>query len=131
MSRQVWFLATVVVLGGLSQSVQASTAFLTFDDRPLGPPTFGGPAETIVYPQATFTGGTILGNPTNFPAESFATSPNAYGTTNLIPGYLETLTIAISPLFPTNEVSFPVFNGDIVTRSYTVAAFNASMNLLG
>jgi hypothetical protein len=130
MLRKVWFLATVVVLGGLSQSAQASTAFLTLDDRPLGPSMFGGPAETIVYPQATITGGTLLGNPTNFPAESFATSPNAYGTTNLVPGYLETLTIAISPSFPTNEVSFPVFNGDVVTQSYTVAAFNASMNLL-
>jgi hypothetical protein len=130
MLRKVWFSATVVVLGGLTQSVQASTAFLTFDDRPLGPPLFGDPAATIIYPQATFSGGTILGNPTNFPAETFATSPNVYGTTDGVTGYLETLTIAINPLFPTDEVSFPVFNGETFTQSYTVAAFNASMNLL-
>jgi hypothetical protein len=120
----------VIALTGLAQSAQADTAFLTFDDRPVGPPIFGGPAQTITYPQATFSGGVILGNATNFPAQSFGTPPNVYGTANFGTNLSETLHIALSPTFLTNEVSFPLFNGETFTQSYIATAFDASNNAL-
>jgi hypothetical protein len=116
----------------------ASVAFLTFDNLATGPSLFAdaGPAQTIVYPQATFTGGVVLGDETNLPAQSFGTPPNVYGTasanviTGADPSLLETLKIAISPTFATNEVSFPLFNGNTVSVTYVVDAFSSSNALL-
>jgi hypothetical protein len=122
----------VIALTGLAQSAQADTAFLTFDDFPVGPPFFfqAGPAQTIIYPQATFSGGVILGNASAFPAQAFATSPNVYATSNAGTNLSETLHIALSPTFLTNEVSFPLFNGETSTQSYIATAFDASNNAL-
>jgi hypothetical protein len=132
-SHKSCLLTAVVALAAMTQSAQAATAFLTFDNFPTGQSTFSaaGLEQTIVYPEATFSGGVILGNPTSFPAQSFATSPNVYGTASFnFGGQLlsETLTIALSPSFVTNEVSFPLFNGLTTTQSYTATAFNAAHN---
>jgi hypothetical protein len=123
-------LVAVVAIAALSQSAQATTAFITFDDLPQGPSLFGAAPQTIIYPQATFTDGVILGNPTNFPQGSFATSPNVYGTCSCVSSMLADLTTTIDPSFPTSEVSFPLFNGLTTSQSYTVAAYDSSNNLL-
>jgi hypothetical protein len=131
MSKILVLIAALAVL--VAQSAQAATAFITFDDLATGPDTFPAASpspQTIIYPQATFTGGVILGNATNFPAQSFATSPNIYGTAWFGTNLSSTLTIAINPTFPTNEISFPLFNGRLVSQSYTVSAFDVSNNLL-
>ena len=79
---------------------------------------------------ATFTGGVVLGFPTNFPAITYATSPNVYGTasTNIVgggdPALLPTLTIEIDPSNLVHEVSFPLFNGNTYPVSYTATAFD-------
>jgi hypothetical protein len=112
----------------LAHSAQAATAFITFDDLPLGPDNFPAASpspQTITYPQATFTGGVILGNATYFPAQSFATIPNIYGTAWFGTNLPEALTITINPTFPTNEISFPLFNGVRFSQSYTVSAFDS------
>jgi len=117
----------------ITHSAQAATAFITFDDLPLGPMTFpeATPSpQTITYPQATFSGGAILGYATYFPAQGFATAPNIYGTAWFGDNLLETMTITINPSFPTSEVSFSLFNGVIPSQAYTVSAFNASDTLL-
>ena len=117
----------------ITHSAQAATAFITFDDLPLGPMTFpeAMPSpQTITYPQATFSGGAILGYATYFPAQGFATAPNIYGTAWFGDNLLETMTITINPSFPTSEVSFSLFNGVIPSQAYTVSAFNASDMLL-
>ena len=117
----------------ITHSAQAATAFITFDDLPLGPMTFpeAMPSpQTITYPQATFSGGAILGYATYFPAQGFATAPNIYGTAWFGDNLLETMTITINPSFPTSEVSFSLFNGVIPSQTYTVSAFNASDMLL-
>lgn len=131
MSKLSFSIAALAVL--IAHSAQAATAFITFDDLATGPdnyPAASPSPQTIIYPQATFTGGVILGNATNFPAQSFATSPNIYGTAWFGTGLSATLTIAINPSFPTNEVSFPLFNGLTISQSYTVSAFDAFNNLL-
>ena len=118
----------------ITHSAQAATAFITFDDLPLGPMTFpeAMPSpQTITYPQATFSGGAILGYATYFPAQGLATSPNIYGTAWFGDNLLETMTITINPSFPTSEVSFSLFNGVVsLAQTYTVSAFNASDTLL-
>ena len=117
----------------ITHSAQAATAFITFDDLPQGPMTFpeAMPSpQTITYPQATFSGGAILGYATYFPAQGFATAPNIYGTAWFGDNLLETMTITINPSFPTSEVSFSLFNGVIPSQAYTVSAFNASDTLL-
>src|SRR5207237_5718663 len=123
-------LAALVLM--TAQSARAATAFITFEDLATGPSDFfsAGPAQTITYPQATFTGGVILGNPFNLPAESFATPPNIYATAWFGTNLSSTLTITINPSFSTNEISFPVFNGRTDSQSYTVSAFDASNHLL-
>lgn len=131
MSKLSFPIAALAVL--IAHSAQAATAFITFDDLATGPdnyPAASPSPQTIIYPQATFTGGVILGNATNFPAQSFATSPNIYATSWFGTNLSDMLTITINPSFPTNEVSFPLFNGLTTSQSYTVSAFDASNNLL-
>src|SRR5450432_3762297 len=67
--------------------------------------------QTIVTTPATFEGGVILGFATFFPAISFATVPNVYGSADFGNHLSNTITIAIDPAFTTTEVSFALFNG--------------------
>jgi hypothetical protein len=132
--------AAIVALAVLiTHSAHAATALITFDDLATGPDNFPDvpSPQTIVYPQATFSGGAILGNATYFLAQSFSTSPNVYGTAWFGNNLAETLTIAINSTFPTSEVSFPLFNGVVTgprhpspNQSYTVSAFDALNTLL-
>jgi hypothetical protein len=117
----------------ITHSAQAATAFITFDDLATGPDNFPAAIpspQTIIYPQATFSGGAVLGNATYFPAQGFATVPNIYGTAWFGNNLAETLTITINPTFPTSEVNFPLFNGVRFSQSYTVSAFDSLNSLL-
>jgi hypothetical protein len=80
--------------------------------------------QTIVTTPATFSGGVVLGFATFFPAISFATVPNVYGSADFGNGLSNTLTI--NPALPTTEVSFALFNGETFNQSYTATAFNGA-----
>ena len=82
--------------------------------------------QTFVTPEATFSGGVALGFATFFPAISFATIPNVYGTADFGNGLARSLDIAINPAFKTTEVSFVLFNGEVFNQSYIVNAFNGT-----
>jgi hypothetical protein len=105
-------------------------ALVTFDPpgTPRGPSIYvavPGP-ETIATTPATFTGGVALGFATFFPAISFATVPNVYGSADFGNGLSEIVTISIDPAFTTTEVSFALFNGETFGQSYAVDAFNGT-----
>jgi hypothetical protein len=68
----------------------------------------------------------VLGFATFFPAISFATTPNVYGSADFGNRLSNALTIAIDPAFTTTEVSFALFNGETFNQSYTVDAFNGT-----
>ena len=113
-----------------SQPASAAIAAVNFDPpgTPLGPSVYvaaGGP-QTISTTPATFTGGVVLGFATFFPAISFATAPNVYGTADFGIGLSKTLDIGVNPGFATSEVSFALFNGETFGQSYTATAFNGT-----
>jgi hypothetical protein len=108
----------------------AIPALVTFDppSSSQGPSIYvavPGP-QTIVTTPATFTGGVVLGFATFFPAISFATIPNVYGSADFGNHLSNALTIAIDPAFVTTEVSFALFNGETFNQSYIVNAFNGA-----
>jgi hypothetical protein len=119
-----------VAVSGISPA-RAATAFVDFETNPnlsTGPSIYvavPGP-QTIVTAPATFSGGVVLGLATFFPAISFASSPNVYGTADFGNGLSKTLNIAVDPTFTTTEVSFALFNGETFNQSYTATAFNGS-----
>ena len=82
--------------------------------------------QTITTTPATFSGGVALGFATFFPAISFATPPNVYGSADFGNHLSNALTIAINPAFTTTEVSFALFNGETFNQSYIVDAFNGA-----
>ena len=110
---------------------RAAIATVDFETLPFlatGPSIYvavPGP-QTITTPPATFSGGVVLGFATFFPAISFATKPNVYGTANFGNGLPEQLTIDINPTFATTEVSFALFNGETFNQTYSVDAFNGA-----
>lgn len=123
--------AVLLILAFGSQAASAATAFVDFENNPnlaQGPSIFVAvpAAQTIVTEPATFTGGVVLGLATFFPAISFASSPNVYGTADFGNNLSRTLTIDISPSFLTTEVSFALFNGETFAQSYTVNTYNGS-----
>ncbi len=123
--------AIMTVTALVVSSVQATTAVVDFENSPTlatGPSIYvavPGP-QTISSSPATFSGGVVLGFATFFPAISFATPPNVYGTADFGNGLPEQLTIDVNPAFPTTEVSFALFNGETFSQTYTVNAFNGS-----
>ena len=123
--------ATCLALAGIAlPSAQAAVGLVDFDPptTPQGPSIFvavPGP-QTIVTPEASFSGGVVLGLATFFPAIQFATAPNVYGTADFGHGLATSLTIDINPSFVTTEVSFALFNGETFLQSYVVNAFNGS-----
>lgn len=116
----------VAALAAASGAMASPITVVDFETVPAlaaGPSVFGGPPETITVPNvATFTGGTVLGDATFFPAIIYATPPNVYGTTEGF-GYSELLVIEVSPSYTATEVSFALFNGD-GTQSYVATAFD-------
>ena len=124
--------AGLIVIAATGNSpARAGTALVDFENTPslaAGPSIYvavPGP-QTITTTPATFSGGVVLGFATFFPAISFATPPNVYGTADFGNGLPEKLTIAIDPAFATTEVSFALFNGEVFNQSYTVDAFNGT-----
>ena len=67
----------------------------------------------------------MLGFATFFPAITFATAPNVYGTANFGNGLAKSLSIDVNPAFTTTEVSFALFNGQTFT-TYQVDAFDGA-----
>jgi hypothetical protein len=126
------FFATTTMLlfcGGMGFADTVLINFETVPPEATGSPFFDStPMETIVVPGiATFTGGIILGNESNLPAQSFGTPPNVYGTAGFGNNLSSTLTMTIDSAFGTvNEVSFPVFNGSTQVESYIVDAFDGT-----
>ena len=112
-------------------AAHAATAFVDFESSPNLPQ---GPSiyvavpgiQTIAAGPATFDGGVVLGLATFFPAISFASSPNVYGTADFGNGLARTLTIDINPAFATTQVSFALFNGETFNQSYTARAFDGA-----
>lgn len=113
-----------------SQPASAAVALVNFDPpgTPQGPSTYvaAGQQQTITSSPATFTGGVVLGFATFFPAITFATAPNVYGTADFGVGLGRTLNIAVDPGFATTEVSFALFNGETFGVSYTATAFDGA-----
>ena len=122
--------AGLLVLAGVGSSpAGAVTGVVNFETNPSipqGPSIYVAvPAQqTIVAPEATFTGGVVLGFATFFPAISFATVPNVYGTADFGNNLARTLTIDVNPNFTTTQVSFALFNGETFAQTYLVNAFN-------
>ena len=120
----------VAVAGAGVLHAAAIPALVNFDPPgfSLGPSIYvavPGP-QTIVTTPATFSGGVILGFATFFPAISFATVPNVYGSADFGNHLSNALTIAIDPAFTTTEVSFALFNGETFNQSYSIDAFNGT-----
>ncbi len=114
-----------------TSAAQAATAFVDFESSPnlpQGPSIFVAVPgiQTIDAGVATFDGGVVLGLATFFPAISFASSPNVYGTADFGNNLARTLTIDVAPNFITTQVSFALFNGETFAQSYTARAFNGS-----
>lgn len=82
--------------------------------------------QTFTTPEAVFSGGVALGFATFFPAISFATVPNVYGTADFGNRLARSLSIDINPAFATTEVSFVLFNGEVFSQTYQVNAFNGA-----
>jgi len=143
MRKALWISLGLLLLAAIgAPNAHADTAVLinfeTVPPEPTGPSLFSEcTAATITVPNvASISGGCILGDASNFPAQDFATPPNAYGTAGFGTALSSTLTIDISPSFMVDEVSFPLFNGATQTESYVVDAFDgatqvATQNLSG
>ena len=120
-------LATVAFTAG---AASAAVDLVTFDPptQALGPSTYAaaGGQQTINTVPATFTGGVILGFATYFPAISYATAPNVYGTADFGSGLARTLDININPTFTATEVGFALFNGETFNQSYKVTAYDGA-----
>ncbi len=127
LARLVCAAALALWLPG-AHAALALVDFETTPDTPQGPSIFlavPGP-QTIASAPATFSGGVMLGFATCFPAISFATAPNVYGTADFGNGVAKQLTIDINPAFVTIEVSFARFNGETFNQSYLVSAYNGA-----
>jgi hypothetical protein len=129
--RKFSLVVSLLAFAALKGQAHAATVFLTFDDRPVGPSLVEDATpspQTIIYPDATFSGGVILGNAASFPAQSLATSPNIYGTASFGSSLQNQLTIDLSVGF--TQVSFALFNGVRFPESYVARAYDASGTLL-
>ena len=123
------FTTAMVALAGLGHAASIPTV-VNFDPpgTPQGPNIYiavPGP-QTITTAPAVFTGGVALGFATFFPAISFATAPNVYGTADFGNHLSNSLTIAVDPTYAATEVSFALFNGETFNQGYSVDAFNGA-----
>lgn len=127
---------TSILLFLVSFQEVALAAIVNFETVPTlatGPSLYlnAGPAQTINVPGvATFSGGVVLGFPTNFPASPFSTPPNVYGTENSSfgadPSLKSSLSISIAPTFNTTTVEGLLFNGLTQPANYTIDAYSGS-----
>jgi hypothetical protein len=100
------------------------------DLTPLAQPqdTYTAQTKPISYDAASFSGGAVLTNATDFPAHTnfFQNNPNAYGTSNMgnLAGLrVPLITIDFLPADHADSLSFNLFNGLTVNETYTVTAF--------
>jgi hypothetical protein len=120
-----------LLLTATAHNARAAVALVNFETTPqlsTGPSIYiavPGP-QTITTGPATFSGGVVLGFATFFPAIAFATVPNVYGTADFGNKLAKSLTIDVDPTFPTTEVSFALFNGEVFNQTYSVDAFNGA-----
>jgi hypothetical protein len=135
--RYVASVAALIVLAIFAPEAKASSkAFIDFENTPSLPQGanfffLAGPETDIVVPGvATVSGGVVLGDAANFPAISNATPPNVYATEleAYVGGYplSDQITIAIDPTFAVDEVTFPLFNGQTDSESYTAVAYSGA-----
>ncbi len=118
MGRKFAGLLALAALVGMSSSGSATT--INFDDQGLtGPSLFGQPEQTLVISTAagnvTFSGGAILTNTANLPVNQ----TSVYGTTNIVTGLLNPLTITFDN--PVTNFLVDVLNGETSAGSYEVA----------
>jgi hypothetical protein len=124
MHKYLLFMAVFSTLAG------ASTLLINFEAvpvEPTGPGLFAtaGAAQTITLPGvAAISGGVILGDETNLSTQAFGTPPNVYATAGFGHNLSSTLTITFNAAFPVTQVSFPLFNGDSISESYIITAYN-------
>jgi len=108
---------TIAAFALLATVGTANASIVTFEDQPPGPDVFGGGNQTIVYTfgslTATFTGGLILTDTTNLPADE----GTVYGTESCCNS--NPLTITFSQ--PVNNFFLDILNGNTITENYTVA----------
>lgn len=125
---------------GLSIGIFANSAhaiIVDFEDVPplaTGPSLFGsaGPAQDITVGGATFSGGVVLGFPTNFPASPFSSPPNVYATANHPSGgavgdasLLPELSVTIDSSENVTTFEGLLFNGLIQPDSFLIQAFSS------
>ncbi len=128
----------VIVLALISFQESSHAAIVNFETVPTiatGSSFYAtaGPTETINVPGvATFTGGVVLGFPSNFPASPFSTRPNVYATANpggtsfADPSLNPSLSISIAPTFKSTTVEGLLFNGLSQPVNYTIEAFSGN-----
>jgi hypothetical protein len=128
--------ALVVVIVLASSYEPALALIVNFESVPTlstGPSLFSqaGAAQTVnVNGAVTFSGGVVVGFPTNFPASPFSTPPNVYGTGSPITGADRSLSssinMSIDPSFGAKTIQGLLFNGWNLPVSYTVSAFSGT-----
>ena len=106
----------------VSIRTQAFAVLINFDDQGLsGPQLFGGVMQVIALTNvggsgidATFSGGVILTNATNFPANH----TSVYGTYSGVTGYTNPMTVTFSQ--PVSNFFLDLYNGWTSDRTFTV-----------
>jgi hypothetical protein len=126
----------LLVLASLQESAFALIVnFETVPTIATGPNVYlnAGPAQTInVNGVVTFSGGVVLGFPTNFPASPFSTPPNVYATARAgfpdlaDPSLSSSLSVSIVPTFTATTVEGLLFNGVPQPVNYTINAYSGS-----
>jgi hypothetical protein len=115
-SIAVYVVAAALVC--LMTGITASADVINLEDR-SGPSTFGGPGQTLTYSTSsgtlTITGGTVLTNTTNLPADE----TSVYGTASFGGGLSNTITLTFTD--PINNFFFNLLNGWTSTDVFTVA----------
>lgn len=110
----------------VTASQGASQFLVDFDNNPtlpVGPSMYTGQgSQVITVPgKVTFSGGTVLGNPTNTPP-TLLSFPNVYFT-NDGSDLQSAITIDIDPSFQVVGVSGTIADGGL-SRSYLASAYN-------
>ena len=100
----------------IASAVAANAFIVDFEDQ-TGPPLFGGPNQTLTYTfpgvTATFSGGTILTNATNAPADE----TSIYGSESCCNSNPITITFST----PVTNFFLNLLNGNVVSETYTIA----------
>lgn len=87
--------------------------------------------QTIIVPDLVrFSGGVVLGTPSDFPAAPYSTPPNLYATAHLgDPSLTPYITIDVDPGYFVYEVGGLLFNGLTRSANYLVQGFNGELQV--